>query len=112
MHTGTAVPPAALAHKEAWIGMTEIYLVHFRCEQATCKCQALHAPGNAACTYVNTYTSFDAYSDRHVLGLLLCAGGIALRCAVLAVQRRTYPYILLRYSCLLLYTYGYSIRKR
>ena len=54
---------------------------------------------------VRTYcTSFDTYSDRHVLGLLPCAGGIALRFAVLAVQRHTYSYIL-RYCCLLLHTY-------
>ena len=36
---------------------------------------------NAACMRV--YTCFDMYSDRHVLGLLLCAGVIALCCAVL-----------------------------
>ena len=34
--------------------------------------------------YVHT---FDTYSDRHVLGLLPRAGGIALCFAVLAVQR-------------------------
>ena len=53
--------------------------------------------------YVHTY--FDTYSDRHVFGLLLCAGGIALCFAVLAVQRLTYSYMLLRYCCLLLHTY-------
>ena len=50
-----------------------------------------------ACVYVRT--SFDTYSDRHVLGcsMLLCAAVIALLCfAVLAVQRQhTYSYILL-----------------
>ena len=34
---------------------------------------------DAACMYV--HTSFDMYSDRLVLGLLLCAGVIALCCA-------------------------------
>ena len=53
---------------------------------------------DAACMYVQT--SFDTYSDRHVLGLLLCAGVIALCCAVLVVQRQhTYSYILLLYCC-------------
>ena len=46
---------------------------------------------DAACMYVHT---FDTYSGRHVLALLLCAGGIALCCAVFAVQRHTYPYML------------------
>ena len=38
---------------------------------------------DAACIYL--YTSFDTYSDRHVLGcLLLCAAVVALlRCALL-----------------------------
>ena len=37
---------------------------------------------DVACMYV--HTSFDTYSDRHVLGLLLCAEGIALLwCALL-----------------------------
>ena len=31
------------------------------------------------------HTSFDTYSDRHVLGLLLCAGVVAMCCAVLVV---------------------------
>ena len=35
----------------------------------------------AACMCV--HTSFDTYSDQHVLGLLLCAGVIVLRCALL-----------------------------
>ena len=51
-----------------------------------------------ACVYVRT--SFDTYSDRHVLDcMLLCAAVIALLCfAVLAVQRQhTYSYILLLY---------------
>ena len=38
---------------------------------------------DAACMYV--HPSFEIGSDRHVLGLLLCAGVIALCCAVLAV---------------------------
>ena len=38
---------------------------------------------DAACKYM--HTSFDMYSDKHVLGVLLCAGLIALCCAVLAV---------------------------
>ena len=58
---------------------------------------------DAACMYA--HTSFDAYSNRHVLGQLLCARGITLCFAVLAVQRHTYSYILLRYCCLLLHTY-------
>ena len=62
---------------------------------------------DAACMYVRT--SFDAYSDRHVLGcLLLCAAMIALLCfAVLAVQHQhIYSYILLLYcsAVKLLYT--------
>ena len=38
---------------------------------------------DVACMYI--HTSFDMYSDRHVLGLLRCAGVIALCCAVFAV---------------------------
>ena len=64
LYTGTAVPPATLAHKEAWIGVTE----------------------------------------RYVLGLLPCAGGIAPRCAVLAVQRHTYSYI---HTAVLLFVAAY-----
>ena len=37
---------------------------------------------DAACMYVHT-SSFETYSDRHVLGLLPCAGVIALCYAVL-----------------------------
>ena len=37
---------------------------------------------DAARMYV--HTSFDMYSDRHMLDLLLCAGVTALCCAVLA----------------------------
>ena len=40
---------------------------------------------DAACMY--SY-SFDVYSDRHVLGLLLCAGLIALCCIVLCCAVR------------------------
>ena len=89
--------------------------IHFRCKQTTCKCQELHAQDNkrdAACMYV--HASCGTYSDRHVLGLLLCAGGIALCCAVLAVQRHAYPYILLmlRNWWLLLYTWYVRLQQR
>ena len=40
---------------------------------------------SAACMYV--HASFDTYSDRHALGLLFCAGVIALCCAVLCCAR-------------------------
>ena len=60
---------------------------------------------DAACMYV--HTSFGMCSDRHVLGLLRCAGMIALCCAVLCcavlccargttavdTQRQQYSYI-------------------
>ena len=41
---------------------------------------------DVACMYV--HTSFDTYSDRHVLGLLLCAGVICAVpcCALLCSQ--------------------------
>ena len=58
---------------------------------------------DAACMYVHTY--FDAYSDRHVLGLLLCAEGIALVCcAVLCCARGSTTYILVLYILRLLCT--------
>ena len=43
---------------------------------------------NAACT-LYVHTSFDMYSDRHVLGLLLCSRVNALCCAVLCCARGT-----------------------
>ena len=57
-------------------------------KQATCKCQSSMLQENkpdAARMYVHTF--FDTYSDRHVLGLLLCAGVIALWCVVLCCAR-------------------------
>ena len=56
---------------------------HFRCKQATCKRHELHAPGKQPGRRMHVRTSFDMYSDRHVFGLLLCAGVIVLCCAVL-----------------------------
>ena len=48
---------------------------------------------DVACMYV--HTSFDTYSDRHVLGLLRCAGVIALCRVVLCCARSsTTTYIL------------------
>ena len=48
---------------------------------------------DTACMYV--HTSLYTYPDRHVLGLLLCAGGIApLCCAVLCCSRGWTTYIL------------------
>ena len=64
LHTGTAIPPAALiAHTETYIGMTrQLHVVkqmvhHFTCKQKTCKCQELHAPGKqTGCSmHVRTY---------------------------------------------------------
>ena len=49
-----------------------------------------------ACMYL--HTSFDTYSDRHILGFLTCAGGIALCCAVLCCARGSTTYILTRTS--------------
>ena len=87
----------------------------FRCKQATRKCQELHAPGKQTGRSMHVmyvYTSFDTYSDRHVLGLLLRAGVIALCCAVLCCvvlccvvlccargSTTIFSYILLMYYC-------------
>ena len=98
--TGAAVPLATLAHKEAWIGMTE-----------RCKCRWSSILGanrrvpsakssmlqknkrDAVCMY--EHTSFDTYSGRHVLGLLFRAGGVALLCcAVLRCFSGSTTYIL------------------
>ena len=91
---------------------------HVRCKQATYKrprapCSWKTNGTQHACPY--RYTYFDTYSGRHVLGLLLCVGGMALCCAVLAVQRHTYPYIYTAAVLLLVAVYvryGYSKRKK
>ena len=54
---------------------------------------------DAPCIYV--HTSFDTYSDRHVLGLLPCAGEIALCFAVLCCARGSKTYILVDTAVLL-----------
>ena len=81
-------------------------VLHFRCKQATCKCQEFHAPGKRT-----GHTSFGTYSDRHELGLCLhCAGVIALLlcCAVLCCARGSTTtcilVLLLRYRCCCTYT--------
>ena len=56
---------------------------HFRCKQVRCNAKRSMLQENkwdAACMYV--HASFDKYSNRHIIGLLLCAGVITLRCAV------------------------------
>ena len=61
-----------------------------------------------ACMYA--HTSFDTYSNRYVLGLLLCAGVIGLCCAVLklAVKQHTRTY----YCCTGVAVYRCSITRR
>ena len=49
--------------------------------------KSFHASGKQPGRRMHVRTSCDMYSDRHVLGLLLCAGVIALCCAVLCCAR-------------------------
>ena len=67
---------------------------------------------DAACMHV--HTSFDTYSDRHVLGVLLCAGVIALCRAVLCFARgSTTAYVLVHTTAVLLLLYtGTAYLKR
>ena len=60
---------------------------------------------DAACMYV--HTSFDTYSDRLVLGLLLCAGVIALCCAALCCAALCCPVLCSRYRCRYSTTYSH-----
>ena len=107
LYTGAAVPPATVAHKESWIGMTgrcsKVDGPTFWCKQAIGKCQELHAPGKQTERSMHVRTCFfDTYSDRHVLGLLLFSGGIGLLCrAVLCCTRgpTTYIHSRTQYDC-------------
>ena len=62
---------------------------HFRRKQATCKCQELRSPGKQTGrsmhvrTYVRILLLIRTLIGTYVLGVLLCAGVIALCCAVL-----------------------------
>ena len=52
--------------------------------------------------WMHALASFDTYCDRHVLGLLLCAGVIVLLCAVLCCARGSdtqRPHICAYYCC-------------
>ena len=69
---------------------------------------------NATCMYV--HTSFDTYSGRHALGLL-CAGVIALCCAVLCCAVLCCARVLMLTDNTLVRTfavavYRYSIKKK
>ena len=83
---------------------------HFRCKQATCRCHELHAPGRHSGRSMHVRTRvFCTYSDRHELGLLPCAGGVALCFAVLCCARGSTAYILV-HTAVLLFVAAYLVR--
>ena len=56
-----------------------------RCKQGVANAKrSMLQENNSNAAYMYVHTFFDTYSNWHVLGLLLCAGVIALCCAVLA----------------------------
>ena len=62
---------------------------------------------DAACMYVHVFSC--TYSDRHELGLLPCAGGVALCFAVLCCARGSTAYILV-HTAVLLFVAAYLVR--
>ena len=77
---------------------------HFRCKQATCQCQELHAPGKQTGRSMRTYTLI---LIRTLIGTCLIALCFAVLCSALLFSRfnntRNHSYVL-RYCCLLLHS--------